>query len=70
MEVYKDLFLYGSGVYERTYQVSGQVLGHHSAKVLGWGTDNDIDYWVRSYLKSSNFHHHCAAHKTRLLQSF
>ena len=56
MEVYKDLFLYGSGIYERTYQVSGQVLGHHSVKIIGWGTEKDIDYWVRYSVKISRWH--------------
>ena len=48
MEVYKDLFLYGSGIYERSYQVPNQVLGHQSVKIIGWGTENEIDYWVKN----------------------
>jgi hypothetical protein len=47
MSVHKDFILYGSGIYARTFQVSGQTLGHHSVKILGWGSENEEDYWVR-----------------------
>jgi hypothetical protein len=46
MEVYTDLFLYGSGIYEKSNQVSGQISGHHSVKLIGWGSENDFDFWV------------------------
>ena len=50
MEVHKDFILYGSGVYQKTYQVTGQTVGHHSVKIIGWGSENEVDYWVRNYL--------------------
>jgi len=41
--VYEDFFHYKSGVY---YHVYGGVGGGHSVKVLGWGTEGGMDYWL------------------------
>lgn len=41
--VYEDFFNYKSGVY---YHVSGGVAGGHAIKVLGWGTEKGLDYWL------------------------
>jgi cathepsin B len=42
--VYEDFMNYKSGVY--THQ-SGQVLGGHAVKIVGWGTDSiSGDYWT------------------------
>jgi cathepsin B len=41
--VYEDFFNYKSGVY---YHVSGGVAGGHAIKVLGWGTENGLNYWL------------------------
>ncbi len=41
--VYEDFFNYKSGVY---YHVSGGVAGGHAIKMLGWGTENGMDYWL------------------------
>uniref|UniRef100_A0A669B2G7 Cathepsin B n=1 Tax=Oreochromis niloticus TaxID=8128 RepID=A0A669B2G7_ORENI len=41
--VYDDFLLYKSGVYQH---VTGDVLGGHSIKILGWGDDNGTPYWL------------------------
>ena len=41
--VYEDFFSYKSGVY---YHVSGGVAGGHAIKVIGWGTENGLNYWL------------------------
>jgi cathepsin B len=40
--VYSDFENYESGVYQHT---SGSYLGGHAVKIVGWGTDNGVDYW-------------------------
>jgi len=41
--VYQDFFSYKSGVYQH---VTGDYDGGHAIKVLGWGTENGVDYWL------------------------
>jgi len=41
--VYEDFLAYKSGVYEHK---SGQQLGGHAIKVLGWGVDSGVNYWI------------------------
>jgi cathepsin B len=41
--VYADFESYKSGVY---YHVSGQELGGHAVKIIGWGNENNMDYWL------------------------
>jgi len=41
--VYDDFPTYKSGVYVRT---SDNALGGHAIKILGWGTENSVDYWL------------------------
>jgi len=41
--VYEDFLTYKSGVYQ--YQ-SGQELGGHAVKMLGWGVENGTPYWI------------------------
>lgn len=41
--VYEDFMTYKSGVY---YHVTGKNLGGHSIKILGWGVENGIEYWL------------------------
>jgi len=41
--VYEDFLAYKSGVYQHT---SGEELGGHAIKILGWGTDSGTDYWI------------------------
>ncbi|XP_016121449.1 cathepsin B-like, partial [Sinocyclocheilus grahami] len=41
--VYEDFLHYKSGVYQH---VSGSVLGGHAIKILGWGEENSVPYWL------------------------
>ena len=34
---------FSAGVYEHT---TGQFLGGHAVKILGWGVDKDKPYWI------------------------
>ncbi|KAL9874049.1 cathepsin B [Glossina fuscipes] len=41
--VYEDLILYKDGVYEH---VHGKELGGHAIRIIGWGVEKDIPYWL------------------------
>lgn len=41
--VYEDLLNYKEGVYQH---VEGKALGGHAIRMLGWGTENGIPYWL------------------------
>jgi len=41
--VYQDFMSYTGGVYTHK---SGSLLGGHAIKILGWGTENNVDYWL------------------------
>ena len=41
--VYQDFMSYKSGVYHHT---TGSMLGGHAIKVLGWGNEDGMDYWL------------------------
>ncbi|XP_028653032.1 cathepsin B-like isoform X2 [Erpetoichthys calabaricus] len=41
--VYEDFLMYKTGVYKH---VSGQAVGGHAIKILGWGVDNGTPYWL------------------------
>ncbi|CAG2165316.1 unnamed protein product [Oppiella nova] len=43
MLVYSDFYNYKSGVYQH---VTGDVEGAHVVKLMGWGVENDVDYWL------------------------
>jgi len=42
-DVYSDFLTYKSGVYSHT---SGDLLGGHAVKLIGYGTENGKDYWL------------------------
>ncbi|EGT44629.1 hypothetical protein CAEBREN_31940 [Caenorhabditis brenneri] len=42
-KVYEDFYKYKSGVYQYT---SGKLVGGHAVKIIGWGTENGVDYWL------------------------
>ncbi|KAH8869901.1 Cathepsin B [Schistosoma japonicum] len=42
-EVYADFPNYKSGVYQH---VSGALLGGHAVRLLGWGEENNVPYWL------------------------
>ncbi|KAK3793018.1 hypothetical protein RRG08_045668, partial [Elysia crispata] len=41
--VFSDFMSYKSGVYKH---VSGQYLGGHAVKIIGYGTEDGQDYWL------------------------
>merc|ERR1712228_463252 len=41
--VYEDFLAYKSGVYQHK---TGRALGGHAIKVIGWGTEDNLDYWL------------------------
>lgn len=43
MEVYEDFLTYKEGVYQRT---KGHLLGAHAVKILGYGVENGVKYWL------------------------
>jgi C1A family cysteine protease len=46
-DVYDDFYHYSSGVY---HHISGDLVGGHAVKVIGWGTDQignqSVSYWL------------------------
>ncbi|XP_015784846.1 cathepsin B isoform X1 [Tetranychus urticae] len=40
---YSDFLTYKSGVYQRH---SEDFIGGHAIRILGWGTENGVDYWL------------------------
>jgi cathepsin B len=42
-DVYQDFITYKTGVYKH---ITGQYLGGHAIKMLGWGVENGEDYWL------------------------
>ncbi|KAK9880799.1 hypothetical protein WA026_013127 [Henosepilachna vigintioctopunctata] len=42
-DVYEDFYTYKSGVYQYT---TGAHKGGHAVKILGWGVENDVPYWL------------------------
>lgn len=42
-KVYADFLLYKSGVYQQT---EGAFLGGHAIKIIGWGVENGVKYWL------------------------
>lgn len=41
--VYEDLVQYKEGVYQH---VTGKMLGGHAIRILGWGVENEVPYWL------------------------
>ena len=41
--VYEDFGNYESGIYQH---VTGPSLGGHAIKIIGWGVENDVKYWL------------------------
>nr|ABA53863.1 cathepsin B-like cysteine protease 1 [Parelaphostrongylus tenuis] len=42
-DVYEDFEHYSSGIYKH---MAGEYVGVHAVKMLGWGTENGVDYWI------------------------
>nr|AYV89020.1 cathepsin B1 [Tetranychus truncatus] len=43
MEIYSDFLSYKSGIYRR---LNSRSLGASDIKIIGWGTENGVDYWL------------------------
>jgi cathepsin B len=43
LEMWEDFFNYEGGIYEQT---AGAYTGGHSMKLIGWGVEEDVKYWV------------------------
>jgi cathepsin B len=41
--VYQDFMSYKSGIYQHK---SGGLLGGHAVKVVGWGVENNVQFWI------------------------
>ena len=41
--VYEDFMTYKAGIYEHT---KGEELGGHAVKIIGWGVENGVEYWI------------------------
>ena len=41
--VYSDFEAYKGGIYQHT---TGQALGGHAVKMIGWGEENSVPYWI------------------------
>jgi len=42
-DVYEDFYAYQSGVYQHT---TGPYLGGHAIKIMGWGVEDGVKYWL------------------------
>ena len=41
--IYMDFLTYNSGVYQH---MSGEAEGGHAIKIIGWGVEEGLDYWL------------------------
>ncbi|XP_001630185.2 cathepsin B-like cysteine proteinase 4 isoform X1 [Nematostella vectensis] len=41
--IFQDFYAYRSGIY---VHATGKQLGGHAIKILGWGTEDNVDYWL------------------------
>lgn len=46
MRVYQDFFSYDSGVYEHSEIAERYESGYHSVRIIGWGEESSLKYWV------------------------
>ena len=59
LPILQDFAHYKSGVYKH---ITGDVMGGHAVKLIGWGTSDDgEDYWVcvNNTISFFRFHDHC-----------
>lgn len=46
-KVFDDFFMYKSGIYAPSWHVAVPMQNrYHAVKVLGWGSENGVDYWL------------------------
>ena len=48
-KVHSDFFMYKRGVYEPLKTHHDLQNLYHSVKLLGWGIENEVPYWVRRF---------------------
>lgn len=53
--VYEDFLSYTSGVY---IHKSGKLLGGHAVKLIGWGKEGDVEYWIAANSWSEKWGEH------------
>ena len=41
--LHEDFYTYSSGIYQH---VHGKLLGGHFIKLIGWGEENGVKYWI------------------------
>lgn len=51
MRVYRDFFTYGSGIYKHSPASRSDPRGFHSVKLVGWGDEGGVKYWVSNRLR-------------------
>ncbi|CAJ0595085.1 unnamed protein product [Cylicocyclus nassatus] len=51
-DVYNDFRFYNNGVYVHTW---GEQAGGHAVKIIGWGVENGVKYWLVSNSWSSDW---------------
>ena len=44
--VYSDFPSYRSGIYHKTVSDDEEALGGHAVKLIGWGSEQGVDYWL------------------------
>ncbi|EYB95975.1 hypothetical protein Y032_0154g2968 [Ancylostoma ceylanicum] len=58
--VFEDLVYYKTGIYKHT---AGKAQGGHAVKIIGWGVENDVPYWIianswnTDWGEDGGFHH-------------
>ena len=45
MEIYTELFMYSSGIYQKTNLSSNTVVGYQAVRIVGWGQDGGVRFW-------------------------
>lgn len=43
IKFYEDLQYVKTGIYSHVY---GKEVGAHAVKIIGWGTEKNVDYWI------------------------
>jgi len=43
--VWEDFMHYKSGIYKKS-ETPGRKMGGHAVKIIGWGTENGVEYWI------------------------
>lgn len=52
MEHYADFDYYKGGIY---YHYTGEYICHNAVKILGWGNEGEIDYWIAANSRGRGF---------------